>query len=83
MALIDFFRCLEDFGVFWSSGAIINWADIVVVLLSWKISSDMSNISDSDREQWWNASWNESLKCWSSNFCLYAFDFVMIDRIYL
>ena len=54
MAHIDFFRCLEDFGEFWSSWAIINWADIVVVrdlLLSWKISSDMSNISDSDREQ--------------------------------
>ena len=54
MAHIDFFRCLEDFGKFWLSGATIYWIDFVVVgdlLLSWKISSDMSNISESDRDQ--------------------------------
>ena len=48
------FRGLEGLGKFWSSGVIIIWADVVMVrdlLLSWKISSDMSNISDSDREQ--------------------------------
>ena len=75
--LIDFFRCLEGFGKFWSSGEIIIWADLVMVgdlLLSWKISSDMPNISDSDRDSSRNASWYKSLECWSSNCCLFATD---------
>ena len=72
---IDFFRCLEGFGKLLVSGAIINWADFVMVgdlLMFWKISSEMSNISDSDRDPSWNPSWDKSLECWSTNCCLYA-----------
>ena len=53
------------------------------LLLSWEISSDMSIISDSDRDPSWNASWDKSLGCWSSNCCLYVTDFVMFDMIFL
>ena len=54
MANIGFFQCLEGFGKFWSTVETIYRIDFVVVgdlLLSWKISADMSYISDSDREQ--------------------------------
>ena len=86
MGHIYFFQCLEGFGKFRSSGAIINWADFVMIgdlLLSWKISSDMSNISNTDRDPSWNASWDQSLQCWSSNCCMYVTDFVMFDSIFL
>ena len=51
--LIDFFRCSDGFGKFWSSGAFFYLTDFVVVgdlLTPWKISSDMSEISDYDRD---------------------------------
>ena len=63
----------------------INWVDIVMVgdlLLSWEISSDMSITSDSDRDPSWNASWDKSLECWSSNCCLCVSNFVMFDMVF-
>ena len=75
MGCIYFFWCLEGFGKFWSSGTIVNWVDYVMVgdlLLSWKISSDMTNFSDSDRDPSWNTSWDTSLGCLLYSCCLYA-----------